>query len=108
MSLSAGRWLPDSRPLPRISPLWVDFYWNATGKTFERRNGAVGVLVDLPFEDITLANCMTASYGVPITGVDGSKPIIGCYRTSESHFGKFFVSNWDLTGKLTIDWLTWR
>lgn len=86
----------------------VDFYWNAAGKTFERRNSAVGVLLDLPFADITLTHCMTASYGTPITGVDGSKPIIGCYKTSQGRFGKFFVSNWDLTGKLTIDWLTWQ
>lgn len=86
----------------------ADFLWDLAAREFRPRNGAAGVLINKPFGDITLADCQAAAYGAPIDEVDGSSPIQGCYRTSEGRFGKFAVSNWDITGRLTIDWVTWE
>jgi hypothetical protein len=86
----------------------ADFFWSAQQKEFKSRNGAIGSLINKGFADITLADCTAASYGVPISGIDGSQPIAGCYRTNEDRFGKFAITNWDLTGRLTIEWVTWR
>jgi hypothetical protein len=29
-----------------------------------------------------------------------------CHQTNEGRYGKFYVSEWDLAGNLTIEWLT--
>ena len=84
-----------------------DFLWDVGAREFKPRGGAVGTLLDKPYADITFENCAAASYGAPIAGVDGSQPIIGCYRTNGDRFGKFVISGWEVTGKVTIDWLTW-
>lgn len=86
----------------------ADFLWSAPQREFKSRNGAIGTVVDKEFGAITLVDCTSASYGTPISGVDGSRPIAGCYRTDEDRFGRFAISNWDITGRLTIDWLTWQ
>jgi hypothetical protein len=54
-----------------------------------------------------LASCLSASYGRPITGIDGSTLVTGCYKTNEGRYGKFFVSDWDPSANLTVNWLTW-
>ncbi len=86
----------------------IDFVWDGEELSFSPRNGAAGVLVGKGFNDITLADCSGASYGAPITGVDESRPIIGCYKTDQGRFGKFVISSWNLAATLTIDWLTWQ
>lgn len=86
----------------------IDFVWDFQQKGFIRRNGAIGVLVNESFNDISFDDCVSAPYGDPISGVDISGSVVGCYRTSADRLGKFVISAWDLSGKLTIDWLTWN
>jgi hypothetical protein len=85
----------------------ADFLWDVGAREFRPRNGASGALINKPFDTISLVDCSSATYGIPIVGVDGSVPIVGCYKTSEARFGKFVISGWEITGKVTIDWLTW-
>jgi hypothetical protein len=85
----------------------ADFYWNGTQQRFTPQGGATGALLRMPSGDISLNDCLSATYGQPITGVDGSALVTGCYITSEGRYGKFFVSDWDINANLTITWLTW-
>jgi hypothetical protein len=84
-----------------------DFLWDAQKQQFFPQGGATGALIGSSYDGIGLDKCLSVSYGQPITGVDGSTPITGCYRTNEGRYGKFYVSDWDLSGNLTITWLTW-
>jgi hypothetical protein len=85
----------------------ADFLWDAQRQQFFPQGGATGALLGSPYEELNLEKCLSVSYGQPITGVDGSSLISGCYRTNEGRYGKFLVSDWDLSGNLTITWLTW-
>lgn len=85
----------------------TDFYWDASQQRFTPRNGAAGVLLGKPYDQISLADCLAATYGQPISGIDGSALITGCYITNEGRYGKFYVSEWDLAANLTVSWLTW-
>jgi hypothetical protein len=85
----------------------TDFYWDGSQQRFSPRNGASGALLGKPYDQISLADCLAATYGQPIGGVDGSTLITGCYITNEGRYGKFYVSEWDLAANLTVSWLTW-
>lgn len=85
----------------------ADFHWRADDQQFEPQNGADGALINKSYSDITFNNCRNASYGQPITGVDGSSAVSGCYITDDDRYGKFSISEWDAAGNLTIQWLTW-
>ncbi len=86
----------------------TDFYWDGSQQRFTPRNGASGALVGRPYDQISLADCLAATYGQPISGVGGSALITGCYITNEGRYGKFHVSEWDLAANLTVSWLTWN
>jgi len=85
----------------------ADFYWNGAQQRFTPQGGATGALLRVSYGDISLTDCLSATYGQPITGVDGSTLVTGCYITNEGRYGKFFVSDWDINANLTITWLTW-
>jgi hypothetical protein len=85
----------------------VDFWWDGDSRQFIPRNGAAGALLGQDYRDITLEDCLNAEYNRPISGIDGSSRITGCYITDENRYGRFFVSEWDLSANLTIEWLTW-
>lgn len=86
----------------------TDFIWDAGAAGFTQRNGASGALLGRNYADINLDNCRDAAYDRPISGIDGSSEVTGCYITSQDRYGKFFVSDWDLTGNLTVEWVTWN
>ncbi len=85
----------------------TDFFWDGAQQQFTPQNGATGALLSDPYDQIGLADCLEATYGQPIAGVDGSTLVTGCYKTSEGRYGKFYVSDWDTAANLTINWLTW-
>jgi len=85
----------------------VDFRWDGGSRQFVPRNGAAGTLLGENYNDITLEDCLSAEYNRPISGIDGSSRVTGCYITNEDRYGRFFVSEWDLAANLTIEWLTW-
>ncbi|MCB9077328.1 MAG: SH3 domain-containing protein [Anaerolineaceae bacterium] len=86
----------------------TDFIWDSGSQSFTQHNGASGALVGRDYKAITLNDCLGAAYDIPISGVDGSGQVAGCYITSEDRYGKFFVSDWDLSGNLTVEWITWN
>jgi hypothetical protein len=86
----------------------ADFQWDAQQRQFFPQSGAAGALLSRSYSDITLDECRRAEYNKPISGIDGSTQITGCYITDEGRYGKFFVSEWDLAGNLTIEWATWN
>lgn len=85
----------------------VDFYWDGGQKQFFPRGGASGALLGRAYDEISLPDCLAASYDKPISGVDGSQRVTGCYHTDEDRYGKYYVSEWDLNANLTVIWLTW-
>jgi hypothetical protein len=85
----------------------ADFRWRGEETQFVPRNSADGALLSRSYNDIQLIDCVNATYGQPISGIDGTGLITGCYITDEDRYGKFFVSEWDASGNLTIQWLTW-
>jgi hypothetical protein len=85
----------------------TDFYWDGQQKQFLPQGSAIGTLLSSPYGDITVSNCLSASYGQPIDVRGGAVLMTGCYKTNEGRYGKFYVSEWDLAGNLTIEWLTW-
>jgi len=84
----------------------VDFYWDGEKKQFTPQRGATGALLSISFDDINLERCRSISYGQPIDA-NPATLITGCYKTSEGRYGKFHVTDWDLAGNLTIEWVTW-
>ncbi len=86
----------------------ADFYWDGQQKQFLPRGGASGAFVGDVFEEISLADCRSVTYGQPIPDVGAVSRITGCYRTSEGRYGKFFVTEWSSSdASLTLQWLTW-
>jgi len=85
----------------------TDFFWDGPQQRFTPQNGATGALLRDPYDQIGLADCLNADYGQPIAGIGGSSLITGCYKTNEGRYGKFYVSDWDASANLTINWLTW-
>jgi hypothetical protein len=63
-------------------------------------------LLKVDYNGITLQTCLAASYG-DLPQIDTSGLITGCYKTNEGRVGKFYVTQWDFAGNLTINWLTW-
>jgi hypothetical protein len=86
----------------------ADFLWDGQRQQFFPQNGAAGALLGKPYSAITLDNCLDAAYNKPISGVDGSTQVTGCYITDRGRYGKFFVSEWDIAANLTVEWLTWN
>ena len=84
-----------------------DFLWDVPKRQFLPQQGASGALLGTSYDQIELDNCLSATYGQPISGIDGSTQVTGCYLTSEGRHGKFIVSEWDIGGNLTVVWLTW-
>ena len=85
----------------------TDFIWDAGAQSFTQRNGASGALLRRGYDDIDVDDCEDAAYDRPIEGIDGSGQVSGCYITSDDRYGKFLVSEWDLRGNLTVEWVTW-
>lgn len=86
----------------------TDFQWSGQARQFLALNGATGTLINKSYSDITFQDCQTAAYDKPISGVDGSSPVRGCYKTSQGRFGRFVISEWDVALNLTIEWQTWN
>ncbi len=84
----------------------VDFYWDGQKKQFTPQRGADGALLGIGYGDINLETCLSAAYGRPINA-DFNTLLTGCYKTSDDRYGKFHVTDWDLAGNLTVEWLTW-
>ena len=107
--IANGQFLDFDQGLVQPGPdVTTDFQWDGQTKQFVPLNGAIGTLINKTYGDITFADCKTAAYDKPISGVDGSAPVRGCYRTSEARYGKFLISEWDLAFNLTVEWLTWN
>jgi hypothetical protein len=85
----------------------ADFLWDGQRRQFFPQNGAAGALLGGSYDNIDLDDCQDVEYNQPISGVDGSGQVTGCFITNEGRYGKFFVSEWDLAANLTIEWLTW-
>ena len=85
----------------------VDFYWDGQKRQFYPQRGATGALLSVPYGNIRLVDCLSTSYGQPINAGGGSGLMTGCYKTSKGRYGKFYVSEWDLAGNLTVEWVTW-
>jgi hypothetical protein len=72
------------------------------------QGGASGAFVGDVFEEISLADCRSVTYGQPFPDVGSVSRVTGCYRTNEGRYGKFFVSEWNSNdASLTLQWLTW-
>jgi len=84
----------------------ADFFWDGQQKKFYPQGSAIGTLLKVDYNGITLQTCLAASYG-DLPQIDTSGLITGCYKTNEGRVGKFHVSQWDFAGNLTINWLTW-
>jgi len=84
----------------------ADFYWDGQQKKFFPQGSAIGTLLKVDYNSITLQSCLAAPYG-DLPQIDTSGLITGCYKTNEGRVGKFYVTQWDFAGNLTINWLTW-
>jgi hypothetical protein len=85
----------------------ADFLWDGQQKRFTPRNGASGAFVGDVFEEISLDDCRSVTYGQPFPDVGSISRITGCYHTDRGRYGKFFITDWSADGSLTIQWLTW-
>jgi hypothetical protein len=85
----------------------ADFLWDGQQKRFLPQGGASGAFVGDVFEEISLADCRSVTYGQPFPDIGTVSRITGCYRTTEGRFGKFFVIEWSADASLTLQWLTW-
>jgi hypothetical protein len=86
----------------------ADFLWDAQQLKFTPQGGADGAFLGDAFEEITLEDCRTVTYGQPFPTVGSVSRITGCFRTNEGHFGKFFIPEWGADGSLTMEWITWN
>ncbi len=84
----------------------ADFFWDGQKKQFVPKGGADGAMLNMSYTDITLPRCLAAPYGRPLNA-DPNLLMTGCYKTTDKRYGKFNISAWDVTGNLTIEWLTW-
>lgn len=86
----------------------ADFLWDGQQTQFLPRSGATGAFVGDVFEDISLTDCRSVTYGQPFPKVGSISRITGCYRTGEGRYGKFFVTEWSADdASLTMQWVTW-
>jgi hypothetical protein len=85
----------------------ADFFWDGQEKRFLPQNGASGAFVGDVFDEISLADCRSVTYGQPFPEVGSVSRITGCYRTDEGRYGKFFVSEWSADASLILQWVTW-
>lgn len=85
----------------------ADFYWDGGQRRFVPQSGSSGALLGRAFDDISFEDCRSANYGQPIPEINPASRITGCYETNEGRYGKYWVSEWDLSGNLTIVWQTW-
>lgn len=85
----------------------ADFLWDMSQLKFIPQNGASGVFLGDAFNDISLDDCRTVTYGQPFPDIGSVSRITGCYRTNEGRYGKFFIPEWGTDGSLTMQWLTW-
>lgn len=85
----------------------ADFYWDGQQRQFVPQSGSSGTLSGRSFDEITFEDCRGANYGQPLRDINPASRITGCYRTSEGRYGKYWVSEWDVSANLTIVWLTW-
>ena len=86
----------------------ADFLWDGQQKKFTPQGGASGAFVGDVFEEISLTDCRSVTYGQPFPDVGSVSRITGCHRTTEGRYGKFFVTEWSSSdASLTIQWLTW-
>jgi uncharacterized protein YraI len=86
----------------------ADFFWDGQQRRFLPQGGASGAFVGDVFEEISLADCRSVTYGQPFPDVGSVSRVTGCYRTNEGRYGKFFVSEWNSNdASLTLQWLTW-
>ncbi|MDX1522212.1 MAG: SH3 domain-containing protein [Anaerolineae bacterium] len=86
----------------------ADFLWDGQQKRFLPQGSATGTLLGSSYDQINLGTCLAADYGRPIPDISTSTTITGCYKTNQGRYGKFFVTDWDLAGNLTINWQTWN
>lgn len=92
---------------PGSSNPGADFYWDIQQRQFVPQSGSSGTFSGRPFDEITFEDCRGASYGQPLRDLNPGSRITGCYRTNEGRYGKYWVSEWDVSGNLTVVWLTW-
>jgi uncharacterized protein YgiM (DUF1202 family) len=85
----------------------ADFYWDIQQRRFVPQSGSSGTFSGRSFDEITFEDCRGANYGQPLRDLNPGSRITGCYRTNEGRYGKYWVSEWDVSGNLTIVWLTW-
>jgi hypothetical protein len=86
----------------------ADFLWQGGDEKFTPQNGASSAFVGDVFEDISLADCRSVTYGQPFPDVGSVSRVTGCYRTNEGRYGKFFVTEWNSSdASLTLQWVTW-
>jgi uncharacterized protein YgiM (DUF1202 family) len=85
----------------------ADFFWDGQEKRFMPQNGATGAFVGDVFEEISLSDCRSVTYGQPFPDVGSVSRITGCYRTDQGRYGKFFISEWSADASLTMQWVTW-
>ncbi|MCL4296460.1 MAG: SH3 domain-containing protein [Anaerolineae bacterium] len=85
----------------------ADFFWDGQEKRFMPQNGAAGAFVGDVFEEISLNDCRSVTYGQPFPDVGSVSRITGCYRTDQGRYGKFFISEWSADASLTMQWVTW-
>lgn len=85
----------------------ADFLWDVSQLKFIPQSGAIGAFLGDAFDDISLDDCRTVTYGQPFPDIGSVSRITGCYRTDEGRFGKFFIPEWSPDGSLTLQWLTW-
>jgi hypothetical protein len=87
----------------------ADFLWDGQNTQFLPRGGATGAFVGDVFEEISLTDCRSVTYGQPLPEVGAVSRITGCYRTGEGRYGKFFVTEWSVDdASLTMQWVTWN
>lgn len=85
----------------------ADFYWDGQQRQFVPQSGSSGTLSGRSFDEITFEDCREANYGQPLRDINPASRITGCYRTNEGRYGKYWVSEWDVSANLTIVWQTW-
>ena len=85
----------------------ADFYWDGQQRRFVPQSGSSGTLSSRSFDEITFEDCREANYGQPLRDINPGNRITGCYKTNEGRYGKYWVSEWDVSANLTIVWQTW-
>jgi len=109
MRIANGQYIDFDQGIVHAQPnADVDFFWDGPAQKFFPQSGASGTLLSKAYGDISFEDCRTADYTKPISGVDGSSAVMGCYLTNQGRYGKFLISEWDIAANLTVEWLTWQ